>query len=352
MKIMTHRIAVAAGDGIGPELTEATQRVLEAAGVAIEWVETPVGKAAVAQCGEELPWKSLEKMREIGVVLKGPLIAERLSGGARVRAPEGMRVHPSVNNGLRRELGVYCNLRPVRGFAPVSGRHSAMNLILVREVTEDIYSGIERSVGDECGEAVKRITARASRRIARFAFDFAVNTGRRRVTAIHKANVLHKTDGLFLRCVREVGAGYPSIQCDDRMVDAACYLMVKDPAAFDVLVLPNQYGDILSDLAAGLAGSLGLAPGANFGDSVAMFEAAHGAAPDIAGKGVSNPISLILSAALMLDHLGDREAGDRIRLAVEMVLSEARVLTADLGGKATTREVTDAICAACERVAA
>lgn len=348
---MTHRVAVAAGDGIGPELTEATQRVLEAAGASIEWVEAPVGKAAIARYGEELPWESLETMRQLRVVLKGPLIAERLSGGAQVRAPEGVRTHPSVNNGLRRELGVYCNLRPVRGFAPVSGRFAALDVVLVREVTEDIYSGIERSVNEECGEAVKRITAQASRRIARFAFEYAARFGRKRVTAIHKANVLHRTDGLFLRCVREVGAGYPAIECDDRMVDAACYLMVKDPAAFDVMVLPNQYGDILSDLAAGLAGSLGLAPGANFGDSVAMFEAAHGAAPDIAGKGLANPISLILSGALMLDHLGEREAGERVRLAVELVLGEARVLTADLGGTATTRQLTGAICEACERVA-
>lgn len=349
---MKHRVAVAPGDGIGPELVEATQLVLEAAGASIEWVETPVGKAASARYGEELPWASLEAMKALRVVLKGPLIAERLSGGTVVRAPDGTRTHPSVNNGLRRELNLYCNLRPVRGFAPVSGRYSAMDMIIVREVTEDVYSGIERSVGEDCAEAVKRITRHASRRIAQFAFEYASRFGRRRVTAIHKANVLHKTDGLFLQCVREVGAAYPGILSDDRMVDAACYLMVKDPAAFDVLVLPNQYGDILSDLAAGLAGSLGLAPGANFGETAAMFEAAHGAAPDIAGKGLANPISLILSGAMLLDHLGEREAGDRVRLAVEQVLGEARVLTTDLGGSATTRQMTEAICLACERVAA
>lgn len=198
---------------------------------------------------------------------------------------------------------------------------------------------------------MKRITREASLRIARFAFEYAARHGRRRVTAIHKANVLHKTDGLFLQCVRDVAASYPDIASDDRMVDAACYLMVKDPSVFDVLVLPNQYGDILSDLAAGLAGSLGLAPGANFGEKTAMFEAAHGAAPDIAGKGIANPISLILSSALLLDHLSEREAGDRVRLAVERVLSEALVLTPDLGGTATTRQITEAICAACEKVA-
>lgn len=350
--MMKHRVALAEGDGIGPELVEATRLVFDAVGAPVEWVETPVGKAAMALSGEELPWSSIETMRALGAVLKGPLIAERLSGGAAVRAPDGVRLHPSVNNGLRRELGLYCNLRPVRGFAPVSGRYAAMNLVIVREVTEDVYSGIERSVGDGCGEAVKRITRQASLRIARFAFEYAARTGRQRVTAIHKANVLHKTDGLFLQCVREMAAAFPDILCDDSMVDAACYRMVKDPAAFDVMVLPNQYGDILSDLAAGLAGSLGLAPGANFGENTAMFEAAHGAAPDIAGKGIANPVSLILSGALLLEHLAEREAADRIRLAVEQVLAEACVLTPDLGGSASTREMTEAICLACEKVAA
>lgn len=347
---MKHLVALAAGDGIGPELVEATREVFQAVGAPVEWVETPVGKEAADRFGEELPWSSLETMKQLGVVLKGPLIAERLSGGAVVRAPEATRIHPSVNNGLRRELDLYCNLRPVRGFAPVSGFYSSMDLVIVREVTEDVYSGLERSVGEDCGEAVKRITRRASLRIARFAFEYAARHGRRRVTAIHKANVLHKTDGLFLQCVREVAASWPGIASDDRMVDATCYSLVKDPAAFDVLVMPNQYGDILSDLAAGLAGSLGLAPGANFGENMAMFEAAHGAAPDIAGMGIANPISLILSGALLLDHLGEREPADRIRLAVERVLAEARVLTPDLGGCATTRGLTEAICLVCEKV--
>lgn len=349
---MKHLVALAEGDGIGPELVEAVKEVFRSIDAPVEWIETPVGKAAAARIGEELPWSSLEMMKQVGVVLKGPLIAERISGGAVVHAPDGDRIHPSVNNGLRRELDLYCNLRPVRGYTPVSGRYSDMDIIIVREVTEDIYSGIERSVSEDCGEAVKRITRQASLRIARFAYDYAVRNGRRRVTAVHKANVLHRTDGLFLRCVREVAADYPSILSDDRMVDAACYCMVKDPSTFDVIVLPNQYGDILSDLAAGLAGSLGLAPGANFGERVAMFEAAHGAAPDIAGRGVANPVSLILSGALLLDHLGEREAANRIRLAVERVIAEARTLTPDLGGAATTREMTQAICLACEEVTA
>lgn len=340
---MKHLVALAEGDGIGPELVEACREVFRAVGAPVEWVETPVGRSAAARFGEELPWSSLETMKQLGVVLKGPLIAERLSGGAVVRAPNGTRVHPSINNGLRRELDLYCNLRPVRGFAPVSGAYSSMDLVIVREVTEDIYSGIERTINEDCAEAVKRITRQASRRIAQFAYEFAVRYGRRRVTAVHKANVLHKTDGLFLQCVREVAASYPGIASDDRMVDAASYCMVKDPAAFDVLVMPNQYGDILSDLAAGLAGSLGLAPGANFGEKTAMFEAAHGAAPDIAGKGVANPTALILSAALMLQYLGEREASTRVENAVRTVYAKSTVRTGDLGGNASTAEFTRAV---------
>jgi isocitrate dehydrogenase (NAD+) len=219
-------------------------------------------------------------------------------------------------------------------------------------VTEDIYSGLEREGVDGCAEAIKRITPAASRRIVRFAFDYARRYKRRRVTAVHKANVLHKTDGLFLRCAREVASEYPEIIFDDCMVDAAAYLMIKDPAAFDVLVLPNQYGDILSDVAGGLAGSLGLAPGANFGESVAMFEAAHGAALDLAERNVADPVSLILSGAMLLDYLGEHEVGQRVRFAVEQVLGEGRCLTADLGGRASTEEMTSAICSACTEVTA
>jgi isocitrate dehydrogenase (NAD+) len=349
---MTHQVAIAAGDGIGPELTRATQQVLAAAGASIEWVPAPVGKSALESLGEELPWSSLETMRKLKLVLKGPLIAEKMSGGAVVYAPDGLHFHPSINNALRRELSLFSNVRPVRGFAGVSGGHATMDLVIVREVTEDIYSGLEREGVDGCAEAIKRITPAASRRIVRFAFDYARRYKRRRVTAVHKANVLHKTDGLFLRCAREVASEYPEIIFDDCMVDAAAYLMIKDPAAFDVLVLPNQYGDILSDVAGGLAGSLGLAPGANFGESVAMFEAAHGAALDLAERNVADPVSLILSGAMLLDYLGEHEVGQRVRFAVEQVLGEGRCLTADLGGRASTEEMTSAICSACTEVTA
>jgi isocitrate dehydrogenase (NAD+) len=254
------------------------------------------------------------------------------------------RHYPSVNNALRRELGAYANLRPVRGYAGVSGAYDGLDLVIVREVTEDLYLGLERQVDADTAEAVKRITRPASRRIARFACDYAVRHGRRTVTAVHKANVLHRTDGLFLESVRAVAADYPGLRFDDRMVDAACYHLVKVPGQFDVLVLPNQYGDILSDLAAGLVGSLGLAPGGNFGPDVAVFEAAHGAAPDIAGRGIANPLGLILSGALLLDHLGESAAAARVRRGVELVLAEGRWLTPDLGGRATTAELTRAVC--------
>jgi isocitrate dehydrogenase (NAD+) len=340
--------AVIRGDGIGPEITDATVRVLEAAGAKLRWVETPVGAGARAALGSPLPWDSLEKMRQIGIALKAPLIAEKASGGVEVETPGGLRRYPSVNNGLRREMACYANLRPVRGHARVSGPYAGLDLVIVREVTEEAYCGEERQVDADTAESIKRITGTASRRIARFAFEYARRNGRKRVSAIHKANVLHLTDGLFLSSVREVALGYPEIQCDDKMIDAACFLLVRRPELFDVMVLPNQYGDIVSDLAAGLAGSMGLAPGANLGDGTAFFEAAHGAAPDIAGQGIANPMALVLSGALLLDHVGDTEAASRVRDAVDRVLSHGCDLTPDLGGSASTARLADALCSACQ----
>jgi isocitrate dehydrogenase (NAD+) len=337
-----HRAAIIRGDGIGPEISDAAVEVIEASGARIEWREIAAGQEAKRRFGSELPWGSLEAARAAGVLLKAPLIADRCSGGIVVATPGGVRQYPSVNNGLRREIGAYANLRPVRTWEGVPS-HGRFDLVIVREITEDTYTGIERQVNEDCAEAIKRITAPASRRIARYACEYAVKHGRKKVTAIHKANVLHLTDGLFLRCVAETAAAYHQLEFDDRMVDAACYLLTKNPEAFDVMVLPNQYGDIVSDLAAGLAGSLGLAPGANIGEDVAMFEAAHGAAPDIAGKGIANPISLILSGALMLDHLGEAEAAGRVRRGVAGVLREGRALTPDLGGSAGTAQITAAI---------
>lgn len=338
-----YRVAVVSGDGIGPEITQATLRVLEATGLGFEWVEAPLGAEARRRFGSELPWESLEAIRRAGVALKAPLIAERQSGGVVVRGPEGERRYPSVNNGLRRELGAFVNLRPVRGW-PISGRYAGLDIVIAREITEDTYVGVERWADPDTAEAIKRISRAASFRVARFAFDWARRHGRRKVTAVHKANVLHLTDGLFLESARLVARGYPEIAFDDQMVDAACYLLVKDPGRFDVLLAPNQYGDIISDLAAGLIGSLGLAPGANIGPEAAIFEASHGAAPDIAGKGVANPAGLILSGAMLLDSLGEAGAAERVRRAVAAVLAVGRELTPDLGGAATTEEFTRAVC--------
>ncbi|MGH9842921.1 MAG: isocitrate/isopropylmalate dehydrogenase family protein [Blastocatellia bacterium] len=339
-----YQVALISGDGIGPEISDATVRVIEASGARINWQETLIGQEARRRLGAELPWDSLERIRALRVALKAPLIAEKASGGVIVEGGGKTRRHPSINNGLRRELDAYANLRPVRGFAGVSGPYRDLDVVIVRELTEDVYGGIERQVDDDTFEACKRISGTASRRIARYACDYARRAGRRKVTAVHKANVLHLTDGLFLRSVREVAADYPDLECDDLMVDATCYHMVKTPERLDVLVMPNQYGDILSDLLAALAGSLGLAPGANIGPEVAMFEAAHGAAPDIAGRNTANPIGLILSGALLLEHLHEDGAAARVRRGVAAALADERCLTPDLGGRATTTELTRHIC--------
>jgi isocitrate dehydrogenase (NAD+) len=338
--------AIIPGDGIGPEIAEAAQRVLEAAGARIAWTGVPLGRAARDAHGNELPIESLETVRRLGVALKAPLLADPRSGGVVVRGRDGERRYPSVNNALRRELGTFANVRPVRGWRGLSGRYASLDTVLVREVTEDIYCGLERQVDADTAEAVKRVTRQASRRIARFACEYAVRRHRRKVTAVHKANVLHLTDGLFLRCAEEVAREYPQLVFDHLMVDAAAYRLLKDPESLDVLLLPNQYGDILSDVAAGLVGSLGLAPGANIGPDAAIFEAAHGAAPDIAGSNRANPVGLILSGALLLDHIGEGETADRIRSAVARVLERGLDLTPDLGGTAPTRTMTAAICAA------
>jgi isocitrate dehydrogenase (NAD+) len=339
-----HTVAIICGDGIGPEISEAAQKVLAASGAPLRWEEAPMGLEARRSLGSELPWESLEKVRRLGVALKAPLLAERCSGGVRVENGGPPRCYPSVNNGLRRELGAFANLRPIRGWQGVSGHYIDLDVVIVREVTEDIYIGWERQVDGDSAEAIKRVTREASCRVARFACQYAIQRKRKRVTAVHKANVLHLTDGLFLETVRSVAREYPSLESDDRMVDAACYLLVKQPSLFDVMVMPNQYGDILSDLVAGLVGSLGLAPGANIGPTAAVFEASHGAAPDIAGQGLANPIGLVLSGAMLLDHIDESAAAERVRRAVGAVLAERHCLTPDLGGTSSTRELTGAIC--------
>jgi isocitrate dehydrogenase (NAD+) len=341
-----YRVAVVRGDGIGPEITEATQQVLEATGLNFEWIEAPMGQDGLGRLGAELPWESIEMVRKAGVALKAPLLAERMSGGVIVDDGTGVRRHASVNNGLRRELSSYANLRPIRGWKGISAGHEALDIVIVREVSEGIYSGIERQVDEDTAEAVNRVTRSASRRLARYAFEYAARHGRAKVSAIHKANVLHLADGTFLGAAQDVASEFPAIEFDDKMVDAACYLMVKTPGIFDVMAMPNQYGDIMSDLVAGLAGSLGLAPGANIGPDTAVFEASHGAAPDIAGKGIANPMGLMLSGAMLLDHLGESGAAGRVRHGIQEVLSGGRFLTPDLGGSSGSAEMTRAICGA------
>jgi isocitrate dehydrogenase (NAD+) len=339
-----YRVAIIRGDGIGPELCQFTQMVIEATGVKIDWVETPIGQNARHSMGVALPLDSLKMIRELKVALKAPLIAEKISGGIWVEDENGRRHYPSINNAIRRELATYANLRPVKGFKGVSGKYEDMDLVIVREVSEGVYIGIENNPDPDTGHSINQTTRMGSERIGKFGFEYARKFNRKKVTAVHKANVLHKTDGLFLSVMQQLAESYPEIVFDDQMIDAACYHVIKNPAFFDVMVLPNQYGDIFSDVAAGLAGSMGLAPGANIGDDIAFFEASHGAAPDIAGKGIVNPVSLILSGAMMLDYLHEQEAAKKVRSAVDNALMHPENHTPDLGGGATTSRLTEAIC--------
>jgi len=328
---MGRRVILIPGDGIGPEVVEAAQRVIAATEVEIEWQTVEVGTKALEKYGTPLPEAVLEAIRRCGVALKGP-IATPIGAG-----------FPSVTVALRKKLGLYANLRPVRSFPGVPGRYQDVDLVIIRENTEGLYSGLERWVDADTAEAVRRVTRGASLRIARFAFDYARRHRRGRVTAVHKANILKLSDGLFLECAREVAADYPEIEYRERIVDALCLDLVLDPRRHDVLLCPNLYGDIVSDLAAGLVGGLGLVPAANFGDGMAIFEAVHGSAPDIAGQGIANPTALILAGAMMLSYLGEGEAASRIEEAVREVYIRGECLTPDVGGSATTLEMTDAV---------
>src|SRR5579872_1699849 len=319
------------GDGVGPEVIGAAVSVVDATGVKIDWQHQFAGAAGMKRYGSPAPDQLLESLRQTGVALKGPL---------ETQVGEGYR---SVNVYLRRELNLYANIRPTQSFPGVTTRFKNVDLVIVRENTEDLYSGIEHQVAPGVVESVKVITARASRRIARFAFEYARKNHRKSITAIHKANIMKLSDGLFLKCARAVSASYKEIRYQEQIVDAACMRLVTDPQSFDVLLLENLYGDIVSDLCAGLVGGLGVVPGANYGDKGAIFEAVHGTAPDIAGKGLANPIAAILSGAMLLEFLGHPQAARRIRNATGEVLQSGNTLTRDLGGSATTRQMTDAI---------
>jgi isocitrate dehydrogenase (NAD+) len=329
---MAHPVTLIPGDGIGPELAEATRRVLDATGIGFDWEVEEAGEATIASEGTPLPERVLDSIRRNKIALKGP-ITTPIGSGFR-----------SVNVGLRQALNLYANLRPARSMAGVPSRYDDVDIVIVRENTEDLYAGIEHMVGRDAAESIKIITRAASERIARFAFEYAVHNGRRKVTAVHKANIMKLSDGLFLEACTTVAADYAGrIEFEDRIVDNMCMQLVQKPDLYDVLVLPNLYGDIVSDLAAGLVGGLGVAPGANIGEDGAVFEPVHGSAPKYAGQNKANPTALILSGALMLRHLGYAEVGERVEQAVRDVIAEGRTTTSDLGGNAGTSQFADAV---------
>ncbi len=331
---MAHRITLIPGDGIGPEVTEAAVRVLEATGLKFEWERFPAGAEAFERFGEYLPKELVESIERTCVALKGP-ITTPIGGG-----------FSSINVALRRRFELYANFRPIRNLPHIPTRYPDVDLVIIRENTEGLYSGIEHEVVPGVVESLKIITAKASTRIARFAFNYARRAGRKRIHAIHKANIMKLSDGLFLRCARAVSREYPEITYGEHIVDNTCMQLVMNPYQYDILLLENLYGDIISDLCAAFVGGLGLVPGANFGDHCAIFEAVHGSAPDIAGKDIANPTAVIRSALLMLRHLGEHEAAQRIRVAIERVYRDKKHLTRDVGGPASTTEFTDAMIAA------
>jgi isocitrate dehydrogenase (NAD+) len=330
---MPHHITLIPGDGIGPEVADATVRAIEAAGVSVEWERVDAGNAALESKGSVLPDDVFESLHRTRVGMKGPTTTP-VGGG-----------HQSINVALRKRLDLYCNFRPVCMLPGLKTRYHdvPVNLVIFRENTEDLYSGLEHEVVTDVVESLKVITRTASVRIARATFEFARRENRSKITAVHKANIMKLSDGLFLRCCRQVAADYPEIEYNELIVDNACMQLVMRPETFDVLLLPNLYGDIVSDLAAGLVGGLGIVPGANLGDSHAVFEAVHGSAPDIAGRDLANPTALMQSAVLMLAHIGEREPAKRLRKAIEKTFLDGNDLTRDVGGSAGTREFTDAV---------
>jgi isocitrate dehydrogenase (NAD+) len=330
---MAHKITLIPGDGIGAEITGAVVRIIEASGVEIEWESFIAGAEALSRYGDPLPEPVLESIRRTRVALKGPLTTPVGTG------------FTSVNVRLRKTLDLYANLRPVRNLPSLVTPFGDLDLVVVRENTEDLYSGLEHIVVPGVVESLKIITEKASTRIARFAFEYSRRENRKKVTAIHKANIMKLSDGLFLECFRKVAAEYPDIAADDKIVDNACMQLVMRPQQFDVLLLENLYGDIISDLAAGLVGGLGVVPGANIGELGSVFEAVHGSAPDIAGKNIANPTAMLQSAIMMLRHLNEREAADLIERAMIHTLAVKKVRTRDLGGTASTTEYTEAIVA-------
>jgi isocitrate dehydrogenase (NAD+) len=334
---MAHRITLIPGDGIGHEVTAAVVRIIEASGIAIEWETFIAGGEALDRFGTPLPDDVIESVRRNGVALKGP-VATPVGGG-----------FESVNVRLRKALDLYANLRPVRNLPGVSSRFDDVDLIIVRENTEGLYSGLEHEVVPGVVESLKIMTEKACTRISVFALEHARKHKRRKVTVVHKANIMKKSDGLFLQCFRRVALNYPDIERDEKIVDNTCMQLVMNPQQFDVLLMENLYGDIVSDLAAGLVGGLGVVPSGNIGERSALFEAVHGTAPDIAGKNLANPTAMLLSGVMMLHHLNEQDAATRIEQALHSVLQAKRTVTRDLGGSASTSEFADAVIAALPR---
>jgi len=333
---VSHKVTLIPGDGIGPEVSAAARRAVDATGVGIEWEVAELNAALIAKTGQSLPPQVVESLERTHVGLKGP-VTTPVGGG-----------YTSVNVALRKKLDLFANVRPVRSMPGIVNRFQdvKIDMVIFRENTEDLYSGLEHEVVTDVVTCLKVITRTASIRIAEYAFAYAEKVGRKKVAAIHKANIMKLADGLFLRCCREVAARHPHIEYKELIVDNAAMQLVMRPEQFDILLLPNLYGDIVSDLAAGLVGGLGMVPGANMGEKDAVFEAVHGSAPDIAGKGIANPTAMMLSSALMLFHLQEPEAGARLQQAVEKVYAGGKHTTPDVGGQASTAEFTDAVIAA------
>lgn len=326
-----YNVTLIPGDGIGPEVVDAARRVIEATGVEIDWDVQDAGAAQIEKYGTPLPQNVIDSIKKNGIALKGPVTTP--SGG-------GFR---SVNVALRKEFDLYANVRPIKTYEGVESRYKDIDLVVVRENTEDLYAGVEHMVGQDAAESIKIFTRKGCTRIIKFAFDYARREGRKKVTAVHKANIMKCTDGMFLNIAREIAGEYPDIQFEDMIVDAMCMNLVLNPENYDVLVLPNLYGDIVSDLCAGLVGGLGMTPGANIGVNGAIFEPVHGSAPMIAGKNIANPTAIMLSAALMLSHLGEQECSRNLEQAIAAVLAEGKCLTSDLGGNTGTREFADSV---------
>lgn len=331
---MIHQVTLIPGDGSGPEVIAAAKKVVEATGVSIEWVVAHAGAAMIEKYGTPLPEETIASIKKTGVALKGP-IATPVGTGFR-----------SVNVEMRKIFDLYANVRPAKTYPGVITKFENIDLVIVRENTEDLYAGIERMVDEDTAESIKLFTRKGCTRIIRYAFEYAVREGRKKVTAVHKANIMKCTDGMFLDIAREIAKEYPQIEFNDSIVDAMCMRLVMHPEDYDVLVCPNLYGDIVSDLCAGLVGGLGLTPSANVGVDGAIFEPIHGSAPDIAGQHKINPTAAILSAALMLAHLGEATAASRIERAITKVIGDGLVLTQDMGGTASTEVFADAVIAA------